>query len=336
MGNSQAVAHSVEILLWMTVPIVAGFTGWHLWLKRKDWGERVAGKTARFLSKTAILGAGMPMMLLIFWKAELPLGTALVLPAVGLFGHVIGGAAGWGLSRAAGYSPQRQASCFLSGTCSNILTLGGICAVILLNTPEDPSGEIPLGQMAIYRVFEAPYYFLLAWPAAAMIAASGDPGSPGWGATLRRALRPVTLVPVAGIVVGLLLNLFGPERPGFLDGVATVFVKINVVLLGVMVGLTLRSARPIRNLRACLMISGVKFLIVPAATVALAWTLGFDVLTLQVVLISTTMPVAFMALVGANLFGLEEELVSSLWFFTTIAMAAVVPALAFVVPLLGA
>ena len=173
------------------------------------------------------------------------------------------------------------------------------------------------------------------WPIAAMIAASGRLDKPGWGSTLKRALRPVTLVPVAGIFVGVGLNLLGPDRPPVLDGLATVFVKINVVLLGVMVGLTLRSAKPIKNLRPCLMISGIKFLLVPGATVGAAWFLGFEVLTLQVVLISTSMPVAYMALVGANLFGLEEELISSLWFFTTASMAIVVPVLALVVPLLS-
>ena len=98
MNHSEAISHSIEILLWMTVPIVAGFAGWHLWLKRRSGGEGVAAKTARALGKIAILGAGMPMMLLIFWRAELPLGTALLLPMVGLFGHLIGGLAGWGIA----------------------------------------------------------------------------------------------------------------------------------------------------------------------------------------------------------------------------------------------
>lgn len=334
MHTSEAVSQSIEILLWMTVPIVAGFVGWHVWLKRVPWGERAAARTARALGKFAILGAGMPMMLLIFWAAELPLGTALVLPVVGLFGHVVGGAAGWGLGKCLKLSPARQASCFLSGACSNILTLGGITAVIVLEAGEG-TAERALGQMALYRILEAPFYYLCAWPMAAVIAAAASQERPAWGETLRRAFRPVTLVPVAGIFVGIGLNVFGPERPAFLEGIAELLVKLNLVVLGVMVGLTLRAARPIENLKVCLLISAVKFVGVPATTVGLAWVLGFRGLTLQVVVISTTMPVAYMALVGANLFGLEEELVSSLWLFTTAAMIVVVPLLAFMVPLLA-
>jgi len=204
--------------------------------------------------------------------------------------------------------------------------------VFLLATAEDPSAERALQQMAIFRILESPYYFLVAWPLASLIAKPPGEASARWLAVFKRAFRPVTMVPVLGILAGLGLNASGIARPGVLEGVAADLARASISLLGLMVGLTLPAARPIRYLRSCLLVSAVKFALVPCATVAVAWLVGFHGPTLQVVAICASMPVAFMALVGANLYGLEKELVSSLWLFTTAAMVVVVPVLAIVVP----
>ena len=167
------------------------------------------------------------------------------------------------------------------------------------------------------------------WPLAASLSATGEKPS------FRQAFRPVTLVPLAGVVLGWVLNLSHVPRPAAFDGVAEVLVKANVVVLGITVGLTLRRAAPRKHLATCLGMSGVKFVLVPAVSAFLAWLLGFRGVTLQVVAVCASMPVAFMAVVASNLLRLDEELVGSLWLFTTAGMAAIVPALAALVPVLG-
>ena len=109
--------------------------------------------------------------------------------------------------------------------------------------------------------------------------------------------------------------------------------RTNVVLLGVTVGLGLRHAKIGSHLKTCLAVSLLKFLIMPTIGVSLAWLMGCDTLTLQVITIGASMPVAFMAVVGTTLYQLDEDLVSSLWLFTTLAMIIVVPVLAWIVPL---
>jgi len=184
--------------------------------------------------------------------------------------------------------------------------------------------------MQLYRVLEAPFYYLVAWPVAAYLSSTG-PQASSWGATFRRSFRPVTLLPLAGMGVGVLLNLAKIHRPGLLDGVSSWFVRGNVLLLGVTVGLTLRRAAVGRQLSLCLGISAIKFALLPCAL----WLLGFRGLHLQTALVCASMPVAFMAVVGANLVGLDEEVLGSLWLFTTAAMVVIVPLLAVVVPRLA-
>lgn len=334
MNASTPAAQSISILLWMITPVVAGYLLWRLVLSRGGDGERRADALSRFFSHLTILGFASPLMVLVFWTSSLPVGKAVALPAVGLFGHVLGAAIGWAQARLRRLPRKELAACWLGGACSNILTFGGIACVLLLNTSDDPSAEGALSELSLYRIFEVPFYYLVVWPLAATFAS--EEKTSGWGATLKRSFRPVTLVPIVGIALGWMLNLAGPERPAALDGMSGILVRCNVVLMGLSVGLSLRAAAPLRHLKSCAIIGAVKFAIVPVTVTALAWALGFRGLTLQVVVIAASMPVAFMAVVGANLFRLDEELVSTLWLLTTAAMAVVVPALALLLPLIGA
>ena len=331
---SDALLRSLAILAWMVLPVVGGFVFWRLWLSRLADGHPLASRLARFSSQTSIMILIPPMAMLVFWTAELPAGPSAALPFLGLGVHLLGGAAGWLLARGAGFDRPVQGACFLGGASSNVLTFGGIVAVLLLSTPEDPHGEQALSAMQLYRVLEGPFYYLIAWPAAAMLSASG-PQRASWGATFRKSFRPVTLLPLAGMAAGVLLNVARVRRPGALDGLASWLVRANVVLLGITVGLTLRRAAVGRRLPLCLGISAIKFALLPVAAGGALWLLGFRGLHLQTALVCASMPVAFMAVVGANLVGLDEEVLGSLWLFTTASMVIVVPVLAFVVPRLA-
>src|SRR5688572_18149878 len=303
---NDAFQRSLAILAWMVLPVVGGFVLWRAWLSRRVDGHEVAGRLARASSQTSIVGLIPPMAMLVFWTAELPAGPSAALPFLGLAVHLLGGAAGWLLARGTGFERPVQGACFLGGASSNVLTFGGIVAVLLLSTPQDPHGEQALSAMQLYRVLEGPFYYLIAWPVAAILSATG-PQTASWGATFRRSFRPVTLLPLAGMAAGILLNLAKVRRPGGLDGAAAWLVRGNVVLLGVTVGLTLRRAAVGRRLPLCLGISAIKFGLLPCAAAGALWAMGFRGLHLQTALVCASMPVAFMAVVGANLVGLDEE-----------------------------
>src|SRR6185436_10464190 len=106
------------------------------------------------------------------------------------------------------------------------LTFGGIVAVLLLSTPQDPHGEQALSAMQLYRVLEGPFYYLIAWPVAAILSATGEKAA-SWAVTFRRSFRPVTLLPLAGMAAGVALNLAKVGRPQVLNGVASWLVRGN-------------------------------------------------------------------------------------------------------------
>jgi predicted permease len=331
---TDPLERSVAILAWMVLPVVGGLLLWRFWLRGLADGHDLAGRLARTSSQTSIVLLIPPMSMLVFWTAELPAGPSAALPFLGLGVHLLGGAAGWLLARSAGFDRPVQGACFLGGASSNVLTFGGIVSVLLLSTRDDPHGEQALSAMQLYRVLEGPFYYLVAWPVAAILSRTGPQAAP-WGETFRRSFRPVTLLPLAAMAVGVGLNLAGVRRPGVLNGVAAWLVRGNVVLLGLTVGLTLRRAAVGKRLPLCLGISAIKFALLPLAAGSALWLLGFRGLHLQTALVCASMPVAFMAVVGANLVGLDEEVLGSLWLFTTASMVVVVPVLAMVVPRLG-
>ncbi len=329
MSGGSPFSQSVAILLWMTLPVLAGYVFWQASLRHRSEGDKLASSISRVLSQVAILVLTSPLSFLLFWVARIPAGRALALPLVGLFVHVFGGVACWSIARMGHREPRVRGAYWLAGASSNVLTFGGIVTILLLSTAEDPHAEGALAELALYRIFEAPFYFLVVWPLAASISAVGEKPS------FRQAFRPVTLVPLLGVILGWTFNLSGLHRPAMFEGVAEILVKVNVVVLGVTVGLTLRRAAPRRHLGSCLGMSAVKFALVPGVSAFLAWLLGFRGVTLQVVAVCASMPVAFMAVVASNLLRLDEELVGSLWLFTTAGMVVIVPALAVFVPLLG-
>ena len=329
----NVATESMRVLAWMGLPVVFGFAAWHVGFRARG-GEELAGRVSRVLGRIAIFGSATPLMVLVMWVAPFAWKDAL-LPIVGIVVHVAGTIAGWGVARAQRQPVRTQAASLLAGGQSNVLTFGGITLVILLGTEADPGAEVALGRLAVYRVLEAPYYFLFAWPLAASLASQGGESGVSWRASFRRALRGPNIAPALGIAIGGVLNAIGLERPDSFDGLAALLVKVNVVLLGVTVGLGLRRASPARHFRSCVAMSAIKFLLMPGVGVGLAWALGFSAATLQVIAVAASMPVAFMAVVGAALYRLDEDLVASCWLVTTAALVVVVPLLAGIVDWLG-
>jgi len=126
MNASDTLSHSISVLLWMILPVVAGYLLWRFWLTMRPDGERIATACARGFGLTAILLVVSPMMVILFWKADPPVGQAVLLPLAGLFSHVFGGLLGFAFGRISGLSRSEQGAAFLGGTCSNILSFGGI------------------------------------------------------------------------------------------------------------------------------------------------------------------------------------------------------------------
>src|SRR5947207_7981571 len=122
MSGGSPLSQSVAILLWMTLPVVAGYVFWQASLRRRPEGDALASSIARVLSQFAILALASPLSFLLFWVAHIPAGRALARPLVGLFVHAFGGIACWLLARSARAEPPTRGAYWLAGASSHVLT----------------------------------------------------------------------------------------------------------------------------------------------------------------------------------------------------------------------
>ena len=83
------------------------------------------------------------------------------------------------------------------------------------------------------------------------------------------------------------------------------------------------------HLLSGLVVTFIKSALIPVAVTTLAWFIGFgeidNGLPLQVVLILSSMPVAFNSLVAASIYDLDLDLANSCWLLSTLSLSVVMP-----------
>jgi len=145
---------------------------------------------------------------------------------------------------------------------------------------------------------------------------------------------PFVRAAVAAFVCGLTLNLTGLSRPAVFETINSFLVPAGTFILLVSIGLGMRFSSATSYYLEGICISFIKFLIIPCLAVSCSFLLGFheidNGLPLKVVLIASSMPVAFTALVAASIYDLDLDLANACWLITTGSLVIVLPSLAMI------
>ena len=268
-----------------------------------------------FVNPVAIVGAT--------WIVSIRDAALAALPLVGLFAIVTGGVLALGAARLLRLPPKKTGALFCCGSFTNIGTIGALVCYLYL-------GEPGFALVPIYKIFEELSYYSTGFPIAKYY--SGSAAAEGrWDRVKGLARDPLILVSVSALVLGGALNASGLERPALYGAVNAVFIPLQAFLLLISVGLALRFRRVGDYLKESAAVAAIKFAAVPAMACSLAIALGFDAidggLPLKVVMILSSMPVAFNALIPPSIYDLDLDLANSCWFVTTAMLALVLPAL---------
>lgn len=274
-----------------------------------------------FVNPVAIVGAT--------WIVSIRDASLAALPFIGLFAIVTGGVLALGAARLLRLPPKKTGALFCCGSFTNIGTIGALVCYLYL-------GEPGFALVPIYKIFEELSYYSTGFPIAKHY--SGSAVAEGrWDRVKGLARDPLILVSVSALILGGALNASGLERPAIYGTVNAVFIPLQAFLLLSSVGLALRFRRVGDYLKESAAVAAIKFAAVPALACSLALVLGFGAidggLPLKVVLILSTMPVAFNALIPPSIYDLDLDLANSCWFVTTAMLALVLPALLFTVQL---
>ena len=268
-----------------------------------------------FLNPIAIVGA--------LWVVDIESVRLAALPFTGLFAILAGGALALAAAKLLDLEPRKTGALYGCGSFTNIGSIGALICFIFV-------GEQGFALVPIYKIFEELSYYSIGFPIAKYYSRNQEKDD-----VLDRLRTlgkdPFILVALSSIILGAALNWSGIQRPEFLRSVVSTSVPLMTVSLLTSIGLALKFRRIRDYLKECFAVSIIKFFFVPVMASSLAYLLGFGKLDhglpLKVVIILSSMPVAFNALIPPSIYDLDLDLANSCWFFTTALLIIILPLL---------
>ena len=272
-----------------------------------------------FLNPVAIVGA--------IWVVSIKNVSLFALPFVGLFALLAGGALALGFARMLKMAPEKTGALYGCGSFTNIGSIGALICFIFI-------GETGFALVPIYKIFEELSYYSIGFPIAKYYSRSAREEK-ALDRIKSLSRDPFIIVALSSIVIGGIMNISGIARPEFYKSVISVFVPLATILLLSSIGLAMKFRRVRDYLPECLSVAVIKFALVPILATSLAYLLGFaridGGLPFKVVIILSSMPVAFNALIPPSIYDLDLDLANSCWFFTTSLLVVVLPALLIII-----
>lgn len=284
----------------------------------------------KHLQKTALLFV-LPMTVLsAVWIVDLRSVSIAALPLIGVGAITMGGLLAMGAAMALRLEPRQTGALIPCGAFTNIGSIGALICYVYL-------GEQGFALVPIYKLFEELTYYSVGFPIAKYFSAR-DAKRDSTAQRLRGLIQdPFIRVAISSIALGGLLNLIDLPRPAVFGVINAIFIPFGTGLLLVSIGLAMRFGRVHQYLKVCSLVSLIKFIIVPVCATSVAALLGYgridNGLPLKVVMILSSMPVAFNALIPPSIYDLDLDLANACWFFTTSALVVVLPVLSMLIGL---
>jgi predicted permease len=275
-----------------------------------------------FMSPIVFLGA---VWIINFDELEI-----IVLPFIGIIALSLGGVLAFVFARLLKLSRKQTGSYVVSGGFTNIGSIGGLICFTFL-------GEAGFALVSFYKFFETFSYYAIGFPIAKSY---GDDvtQSESFGERAKKIFAdPFVVLATTSMLTGIVLNISGVERPEIFSGIIAIFVPVASILLLSSIGMAMSFSRAGKYIKEGLLIALVKFAIVPTVAMTISYFLGLGNinhgLPLKVVLILSSMPVGFTAMVPPTIYDLDVDLANASWIVTNISLIVVVPILQYLITL---
>lgn len=250
----------------------------------------------------------------------------VLLPVVGLCSLLFGGVLGLAFATALKKSNRDKAVLYCCGSFTNIGSVGSLVCFFFF-------GEAGFALAALYKMLEDISYYTIGFPLARFLSGSSEDSQSAWKRLLGVITDPFVAAAFTAFFLGLFLNLGGIPRPPVFETITAIFVPLGTFILLVSIGLGMRFSSVSRYVQESALVGFIKFAAVPVFGCTLAYLFNLhllsDGLVFKVVLILTSMPVAFNALVAASIYDLDLDMANSCWLVTTLALIVVLPWLYF-------
>ncbi len=261
---------------------------------------------------------------LALWVVKLPDMRLSAMPLICLLAIFCGGMLALLFARLLKLSRPKTGALYCCGSFTNIGAIGALICYVFI-------GEAGFALVPVYKLFEEIFYFTVGFPTAKSYGSDSSTHI-HFSQRLRQVLAdPFVISILTAIILGTSLNLSGIERPGWCSTLTAFMVPAGSICLLTSIGMAMRFSKISSYLREAGCVIGIKSFLVPAVAVMTGYVLGLhqvaDGLPLKVVLICSSMPVAFIALVPPSLYELDLDLANSCWAASTGSLVITLPIL---------
>ncbi len=314
----QKLVFSLSII---AVGLTIGYLIQRLVLAGKIKAERSLAKQRKALQGVALLCLSPIATVGAIWILSFDTIRIVLMPAIGVLAILVGGFAAFTVGKMLTLRPKQAGAFFCCGAMTNVGSVGSLVVFVFL-------GETAFAFVPMYRLFESIIYYTIWFP----IAKSFSP-QVQQGLKTRRFLKivsdPFVLVALASILIGSVLNISGIPRPSWYSSINVIVIPLSSLLMLVSIGMAMKFGRISAHFMPASIIAAIKFLLVPLVATGTAYLLGFgeidDGIPLKVILILTSMPVGFTALVPPSIYDLDIDLANAGWMVTTALLIVVIP-----------
>jgi len=260
------------------------------------------------------------------WIVSFENVRVVLLPVVGLCSLLFGGMLALFIAGMFNRSNKDKAVLYCCGSFTNIGSVGSLVCFFFF-------GEAGFALAALYKMLEDISYYTIGFPLVRFYSGSSEQKQSTFARLKSVITDPFVAAAFTAFFLGLFLNLSGIERPPAFEKITAVFVPVGTFILLASIGLGMKFSSVSNYLPEAALITAIKFVAVPLFGCTLAYLFGLhllgDGLVFKVVLVLTSMPVAFNALVAASIYDLDLDMANSCWLVTTLALIVVLPWLYF-------
>jgi len=238
------------------------------------------------------------------------------LPAAGLALSLALTLVGLAVGRLHRFERRDRGTFALACGMSNLGSTGGMLVVLVL------LGDEALQRALVFLLYWSLFAFLFCFPLARHF---GSETRIGLRRIVMSSVRDVRMLPLLGMIVGLVLSAAGPVRPRVVEPIVYVLVMASGFAAMFAIGVTLHLRMIRRFVPAYLSQAAIKFLAGPAVAGVLVLVLGItDPVNIVVVFVLGSMSQAFYSVMIANLFHLNLHLANSMFLVNTLTFLLIV------------
>ncbi len=303
----------VRLIVGCSVAVGCLFLG--KWLRHIGWlDHQRAQRWIRWLVRFPV----PTTLCLSLWNLRFQSTSAWSLPLIGFMMVLSPILPAWLYARYKKLSRPEKGSFITCAAFSNVGYFGAFVAFAVF-------GEQAYALCIFYMTLFNPGFYTLGFWLAARYGSSNQNA-------LAQSLSSLRWIPIAGMVLGLTLNLLQFERPQPLAWLNQTLIPLMTVLYLTAIGSELTFNIPKQTYPHCLAMCGIKFLYAPLVALFLASVFHITGFERMIILLEASTPVAVSPLIFPLLFGMDRQLSSALWLSTTLVA---LPWFIFLVPRLS-